>query len=371
MLIDNFQLIISKILWKKVVSFARRKMFSQISHSHIIDNFWYGMYGEFNVIMMKDCGFANVTKLCKDGGKDFSNWSRNKASKKLIQALLDKQLNGEVCESTQYNTNEIPGIHPQPQAFKFIHNFNRTSTNLLICRTYCHPCLLPHIACWISPKFALKVSNIVNNYFISDYNYKLDETRMALYSVKDELDDTLEVLSQSQQTIASQQNENDKLHSLVLSTQDENDTLTKLIKEKNDTIGIKQESIHELRENIKEKEDQHDKWASTHAFTLLKTNDSEAILPYYVIKCLRGKVSHTISKLRLKHPKAQVIWQQHKIPNAVNLYSRLKSAKIIHSYRNYCIPTDNEEQFITTLNHLGGNDMTELLYSPFNNWVPN
>jgi len=46
---------------------------------------------------------------------------------------------------------------------------NLTEETRLISGTYCHPDLVPHIACWISEVFAFKVSKIINNYMVQDY----------------------------------------------------------------------------------------------------------------------------------------------------------------------------------------------------------
>ena len=327
-------------------------MLSEVSYQQIVGNYWYGMYGEFNVILMKDSGYINATKLCNAGAKNFCDWNRNKTSKLLLQALEDKLNVDEALENRQHLISDLDStlgdrnlkiIGIRSNLYKFVNNFNHTTTDQLISGTYSHPLLAPHIACWVSPYFAIKVSAIVNNYFIAEYQSKLQETRYAFESIAQELITTKEVLSVTQQSLASQ----------------------------SDQVQIKHETISDLSNEITKKEVQHNQWASTHAFTLLKINDVEAILPYYVIRCLRGKVTSSINKLRLKHPRAQVIWQQHKIPNAVNLYSRLKSDKSIHTTRNYCIPSNDEAQFINKLNDLAGNDYTCNIYTPFNDWVPN
>ena len=49
------------------------KMISEVAFEQIQDNYWYGAYGEFRVIMMKDTGYINATKMCNDGGKNFVN----------------------------------------------------------------------------------------------------------------------------------------------------------------------------------------------------------------------------------------------------------------------------------------------------------
>ena len=78
---------------------------SDISYQQIRDNCWYGIYGGFNVVLMKDCGYVNASKLCADGGKRLYNWMRSKASQALIRdieedlALGDSKTQIQFCHS--------------------------------------------------------------------------------------------------------------------------------------------------------------------------------------------------------------------------------------------------------------------------------
>ena len=62
-------------------------MLSQIIFEQIKDNFYYGAYGEFRVIVDKSNGYVNATKMCKSSDKKFKDWSRLKGSQVLIQTL--------------------------------------------------------------------------------------------------------------------------------------------------------------------------------------------------------------------------------------------------------------------------------------------
>jgi hypothetical protein len=100
-------------------------------------------YGEFKVIMMRENGYINVTKLCKDGNKEFRNWNTNKSSDLFI--------------------NEVSSaLGLQRSGLLIVINSGNTDT--LIRGTYAHPDLVPHIASWVSPSFAIKVSRIVNEW---------------------------------------------------------------------------------------------------------------------------------------------------------------------------------------------------------------
>ena len=65
-------------------------MISELVFEHIEGNFWYAAYGPFRVIMMKDTGYINATKLCSSGGKQHKDWIRNKAGQEIVQALERK-----------------------------------------------------------------------------------------------------------------------------------------------------------------------------------------------------------------------------------------------------------------------------------------
>ena len=66
-----------------------------------------------------------------------------------------------------------------------MHNFNQTDEEYIISGTYCHPSLIPHIVCWISVEFALKVSDIINGYIVNEYKAKLNDMQMQLLEVSE------------------------------------------------------------------------------------------------------------------------------------------------------------------------------------------
>ena len=76
-------------------------MLTDIAFEQISENYWHATYGTFSVIMMRDCGYINATKMCKDGDKIYSKWSQLKSSQELMEVVTQK-LNGvEVLENVQ------------------------------------------------------------------------------------------------------------------------------------------------------------------------------------------------------------------------------------------------------------------------------
>src|SRR5277367_6321560 len=152
-------------------------MLSGICFKQIKDNFWLGQYEDFQVIMMEDCSYVNASKLCKDGGKRFDHWLENAASKRLIKAL-EEQLGHEAFDFTPVEaslTEEDAASGLSGGVCKYIQTANITQEDKLISGTYIHALLIPHVACWISEVFALKVSEIVNKHMLSDNTRKLEE----------------------------------------------------------------------------------------------------------------------------------------------------------------------------------------------------
>ncbi len=124
--------------------------------------------------MDKNTGYINAAKLCslafnKEGKpKQFIHWRENIDSKALINA---------VSASIRIPINTLLVEPKLPNELR---------------GTYVHPDLIPHIAAWASPEFAVKVSKIVNAQLV--YEYK--ETIRAKDTKIDDLQRTLDEIKQ-------------------------------------------------------------------------------------------------------------------------------------------------------------------------------
>lgn len=58
---------------------------SDICFEHIKDTFYYGLFGDFKLVIDKATGYFNATKLCIEGGKEYKKWSRLEKSKKIVE----------------------------------------------------------------------------------------------------------------------------------------------------------------------------------------------------------------------------------------------------------------------------------------------
>ena len=130
-------------------------MLSQVTYELVEGDYWFGKYGPFKVIIHSKSGYVNATKLCFDGGKHFYHWRNNVNSKDLIQEVASRL------------DNQALGIPWGPV-------FEERDQIVLVNGTYAHPLLIPHIASWCSAKFAIAVSEIVNHYIVSTFQWYIE-----------------------------------------------------------------------------------------------------------------------------------------------------------------------------------------------------
>ena len=224
-------------------------MLSNIAFKQISGNYWYGAYGEFKVVMMKDSGFINATKLCTSGGKDYKNWSRLQSSQELINAVERHQAlkNTQVSFTLQDANAHICALASPPYdsqssdvsfgklACKSIITQKKTDIDKLISGTYCHPLLIPHIGSWISVNFAVNVSTVVNGYIEHQYMENIHGMKLQCETAQQA---KKEAIQQTQQ----------------------------------------------LEKVVKTKKLQLDTWGNSHAFTMARLNNLNDAYPYYAIR---------------------------------------------------------------------------------------
>jgi KilA-N domain len=73
-------------------------MLSQIAYLQIKENYCYGAYGDFRVVMMKDNGYINVTNMCISGKRNYWDWSRSGTNNELVETV-NRILNANTAET--------------------------------------------------------------------------------------------------------------------------------------------------------------------------------------------------------------------------------------------------------------------------------
>ena len=293
---------------------------TKLEYEKIDDVYSKAKYAGFDVIMNMESGYINATKLCSDGGKLMKNWLQNNGNKELISYFEEFHR----LESKRMTITVTGG------------------QNTLLRGTYVHPDLIPHIASWVSPAFAYKVSKIVNNFLIRE---KEDEIR-KLYGDKCELQEIVKRLDKRVEEADKRREEAEKeAKKMLQDMKDQNDrTHTKLDKAEIDNHKIKTTlgRVEARVEKIVEEVVPPTKQISLHEqFGIMKLNDKSGKYQFKVY-CTQARNVGTAKYSILKaYPKAELFLEIKPNANAKNflhklkeLYSRGDDAKIKLSY-NY------------------------------------
>ncbi len=195
---------------------------TDIAYQQIKGDYYWARYGDFKVIMNKATGYINATKLCqlansKEGKpKRFDHWRENIESKQLIEAVSA--------------SSGIPGgtLLTEP------------NVSIDLRGTYAHHLLIPHIASWASPVFAVKVSVIISDEMVRKHreemrvkDTKIDDLERTLNAIKQQNDEQSKKLDEQTAQMKEQAQRMDTLLSEVkesrteiLNTTDQLDDMT-------------------------------------------------------------------------------------------------------------------------------------------------
>jgi hypothetical protein len=157
------------------------------------DSFHYGKFGGFTLVIDKNTGCFNATKLCKDGNKRFRKWKSLERAQELISFYEVKScrpdLGGSFYEVKDNHENKIKTNIGQSevQGFYEIRKQNNDVINKQITGQYVQKEFILDIASWISPDFYFKCSSIVNDYFIGQFKKQLEEERKLREETSEQL----------------------------------------------------------------------------------------------------------------------------------------------------------------------------------------
>jgi hypothetical protein len=163
---------------------------NDVCYKQIFENFHYGIFGDFQLVIDKSTGYFNATKLCIMADKLFFNWKKLSRTVRLISHLQDEsdvELIYEVRKGD--NNNVITGQ---------------------ITGQYVHKDLILDIASWISPKFYHRCNNIVVDYFTTEYKSLGEAEKMKMIK---ELELKMKDMEIETETVIAEKN--DKIDDLM------------------------------------------------------------------------------------------------------------------------------------------------------------
>ena len=316
-----------------------------IVFEHINEKYAYGAYGDFKVIMMKKNSYINATKLCSEHNKLFKNWSRNLLNNELINEVK-KEINHSNLSMAHKGAVEKNGdIDTNNEEIEPIVTIKGGNKKLqLITGTYVHPLLIPHIASWISPVFAIKVSKIVNEFLITEYKNKLLEKEQENLSLINKMDIMLKKMDEQNKKMDEQTKKMDEQTKHMKAE-------TRELKEQNnkqmDKLSELQITVNKISNKLNSCAHMPDNNELSDRFVVMKSD-----IDYYVIRAQDRNIYNAIKRQEDKgYKRIKDLIESESIPNSIYLWNTIKDELIkekkIKTFRNTFNLNIAESDFIT------------------------
>nr|AEX62219.1 putative KilA-N domain-containing protein [Moumouvirus Monve] len=291
---------INKKLSKQILKNDDETDIRNIIFERINDEYYWGKYGDFEVIMDSD-GYINVTKLCSEARtkngkhKEFKQWKRTSDADEYID---------EISSEVGVTTSEI---------LKIVTTGSKHLTEIR--GTYAHPYLVPHIASWASKKFGIRVSKIVNEYFSKE----MLEKHQDLIKKKD---DKIDRLSKK----IDEQTKTMKKQSKTMKKQDKK--IKKLLEQGNEVLGYAKDTNRKINVVVNERVPLSEEPKNEESFYIVRNNDKPSkkrdTYDYKAIRITNKSKSTTMSKYYRNHPNGEIILKIKYTPNAKHLWNACK-----------------------------------------------
>jgi hypothetical protein len=291
-----------------------------ITFESVDNEYEWGTYFDFKVLIMSRNGYVNATKMCNDEGKKFRYWLENQTSKDYI--------------------SYVQGVEDIPADLIMIkngigHNDYRG--------TYVHPDLITHIAFWISSSFAHKVTKIMKEYNKKEENMKHSIT-----------------IKEKDETIDKQAIENMSLKDMLKKTLEN----TERILSKNNDLSIEMSKLsldnqitHEMlnivvEDRVVKPEDKD----STSSIVIYESIDQGPNM-FYIFRVQKRGLKAALKRYTADNPNAIKFYEIEYNPNSINYFQRFKQKykNEIRSYYNKFellgITKDQLKEFIEEINN--------------------
>ena len=320
---------------------------SNCIYEHIKDTFYYGLFGDFRLVIDKSTGFFNATKLCDQGSKNLFNWKRLEKSKRMIeyyQRSCPSDLKGSFLYEVKLQNND---------------NLNKQITG-----TYVPQELILEIASWVSIEFYDKCNKIILNYFVNEFK-KMNKS--ALEEKIKQVEEQMKSLSlEHEEVVTVKDDKIDELKQLILKQDQEREKDRQYmrslgislehVKDQNDELLDRNKSLKSDIKQVKTKlniavEDRAplpENKAKRERFVLLKRNDDE-YYPYYTIRAQDDYTKRKLKFERQHFPNLEILLDFACNPNSKTLYTRikesLKAKRVVFKGNNIDLePSDVTEQ---------------------------
>jgi KilA-N domain len=191
---------------------------NDVCFERIRDTFYYGMFGEFKLVVDKSTGCFNATKLCKDGGKEFRQWMRLEKSKRLIEYYESRC--GDPHVGSDYQSR--PSYMRVGSDFYEVKGDNKDALVAKTTGQYVRKELILDIASWVSVEFYDKCNQIIIDFYAAEYKKSLKQKDDKIDELNRKLD---EMMKQNDRLLKYAEDTNTQLTHLTETVEDHNETL--------------------------------------------------------------------------------------------------------------------------------------------------
>ena len=297
----------------------------QVETEDINDDYSWGVIGDFRVIIRKEDGYINVSKLIKDSSREYKTWHRSAKTKEYIR---------EVAEFTELDISDL---------LQLIKG-GTTDICRLVSGTYGHPDLAIHAAQWCSAKFHLRTTHILQDHFNKEARNARRQLEKKVKKQKDTITDLLaRIDAQNVEMNRKMDAQNAKMNAQSAEMNAQNAKMTQKVEVVTDTLHRVEGELYGVSRKLDVAKDQRVPPAknpkTVHHTVVLRLNveveeeseesdDEETAKPVkketYEYACLRVQkhsMASSIASKKKKYPNAEVILDMPN-PNSMNIWHR-------------------------------------------------
>lgn len=297
-----------------------------IKAKHKLYTFGKAKYGDLEVVVLKEKGYINATKMCALGGKAYKNWSRLDSANDLFK---------EVSLSAQKCSDSL--------------SIQITGNQAEIIGTYLHQDIIVHVASWVSPKFAIMVSKIVNDFLVTEYKSKLKAANKTITSLETKVDNQTLMIEDQKRIMEKQLEKIDHLLANSEYMQSTLDDVRDVCKSNMNDLDDLNNKVEVISEYIVLPEVEEAK-IDMLKVTLLDTPVTEDGITYnlYISKGQRMSIR------RKTLYKGTEILAITTLPNAQALFNKIKRELTYVNYKRclFCVNGKSQDQFLEDIKAL-------------------
>lgn len=317
--------------------------YSLITTYKTIDYF-NGKYGDFEVVIRKDNGYINVTKILSKYKKDITHWKRIKAS----NIALEKVSSHLGCTEDDLSIE--------------VHGGGNSNTD--ITGTYYHPLLIPQIIMWAKPEFIIEVSTIVNEFMgrkaletlRHEKDAVIEKHKSTIDKHESTIDDLKQMVAQQSRDLTQFREKTDRQFKASFKKQEETIQYAQDLKkqnikthkkldfttDQNTKLIDKVQKVNTCIKKISENQVIPTEKANCRHMFLVVAHNPNATRPfrkYEVIRRQQRSVAKRLTEIKEKHSDAKVLLK-FAAPNPITFWNTIKEDSVNRD-RFTCTPKSN------------------------------